>query len=307
MPTYRIRHATSYRYRSAVAFGEHRMMLRPRESADQRTLSAEIEIAPGPAEMRWSEDASGNLVGTCRFARRARELRFDATIEVEQTELGPEAIHLADHAATLPFSYGADEMPDLARFIERQVADPDHAVDAFARAVLSGVPDRGTAAFLARLAAAIRRDLAYLRREEAGIQTPARTLKLGRGTCRDFAVLMAEAARSLGLAARFVSGYLFVRPDDHAAARTGGHTHAWLQVFLPGAGWIDFDPTSGGVGNRHLVRVAAVRDPGQASPLSGSFLGFPKDYLGMEVSVEVSLASTARSGLPPATLRPAAA
>ena len=307
MPTYRIRHVTAYRYRSPVAFGEHRMMMRPRESADQRTLSAEIEIAPGPVETRWAEDASGNLVGLCRFGRRAPELRFTSTIEVAQTELRPDALRVDPHAATLPFSYGADEMPDLARFIERQSADPDHAVDAFARNVLSAVGDRGTIAFLTRLNATIRRDLAYLRREEAGIQRPAQTLKLGRGTCRDFAVLMAEAARSLGLAARFVSGYLFVRSDDAAAARAGGHTHAWLQVYLPGAGWVDFDPTSGGVGNRHLVRVAAVRDPRQAAPLSGSFMGFPSDFLAMEVSVEVSLVTAGASDREPAASRPAAA
>ena len=135
---------------------------------------------------------------------------------------------------------------------------------------------------------AIRRDLTYEAREESGIQDPVKTLRIGSGSCRDFAVLMMEAVRSLGLAARFVSGYLYV-PEGRVGGRVGGGaTHAWLEVYLPGAGWIEFDPTNGNVGNHDLVRVAVVRDPRQAVPISGSWTGFPSDHLGMTVEVEVT-------------------
>jgi transglutaminase-like putative cysteine protease len=116
--------------------------------------------------------------------------------------------------------------------------------------VLSQAGSGDTWSFLCRLTETIRLGFAYLRREETGVQTPLQTLRLGRGSCRDFAVLMAEAARSLGLAARFVSGYLRVPEGDAGLQAAGGATHAGLQVYLPGAGWIDFDPTSGTVGNR---------------------------------------------------------
>ena len=135
---------------------------------------------------------------------------------------------------------------------------------------------------------AIRGEFAYVARQEAGVQEPLRTLRMGSGTCRDFAVLMIEALRSLGFAARFVSGYLHSPGALPTAYRGGGNTHAWVQVFLPGAGWIELDPTNGIVGNRDLIRVAVVRDPRQAVPLSGTWIGFPADSLGMQVEVNVT-------------------
>lgn len=289
MRTFRIRHETVYRYRSPVALGEHRMVLRPRESHDQRLTAYRLDVSPCPTALHWSEDASGNLIGSAHFGRRTRELGVIVTATVEQTSFdeSPEIV-IAQHARMCPFSYGAEEMPDLARFIERQHPDPDHAVDRWARRILAEDPGRSTWAFLVGVNSGIRRDFAYLRREEAGIQSPAATLKAGKGSCRDFAVLMCEAVRTQGLAARFVSGYLHVRSGDDRAYRAGGSTHAWLQVYLPGGGWIDFDPTSGMVGNRDLIRVAVVRDPAQASPLAGSFLGFPSDFVGMSVDVGVT-------------------
>ncbi len=288
MPTYSVRHVTTYRYASPVAFGDHRIMLRARESHDQRSLSARLEIHPDPLELSWSEDPSGNLVGRARFEPRSRELRFEAHLEVEQTACRPESIRVADHARACPFSHGAEEMPDLARFIERQHTDPEHRIDRWARAILDEDPERDSVGFLTRLTARIRRDFSYRRRLQKGIQEPLRTLRLGTGSCRDFAVLMAEAVRSLGFAARFASGYLYVPSDDPERALMGGHTHAWLQVYVPGAGWIDFDPTAGSVGNRNLIRVAVVRDPEQAVPVSGTFIGLPGDFLEMTVGVAVT-------------------
>lgn len=288
MPIYSVRHCTTYRYKSAVQFGEHRLLVRPRDGFDQRTLSATLDIVPRPVELSWSEDASGNLVGIARFRRRSRELRFASEIVVDVSVLNAAALRLADHARRCPFSYDADEFPDLARFVARQHADPGHAVDGWARRILESDPERDALAFLRRLTAAIRRDFTYLRREEQGIQPPAETLRHRRGSCRDFAVLMAEGVRTVGFASRFVSGYLHVRLDETRSSVAKGSTHAWLQVYVPGAGWIDFDPTGGTVGNDGLVRIAVVRDPGAATPLSGSFTGFPSDYIGMDVSVSVS-------------------
>ena len=295
MGLFRVRHETVYRYRSPVAFGDHRMMLRPRESHDQHVVDYAIEISPKPSLLAWAEDASGNVVGTAHFDRRARELRLVATMVVQHTAFREDALRIAGHATTSPFSYGAEEMPDLARFIERRHADGEHSVDGWARAILAEDPGRCTLSFLTRMNAAIRRDFAYLRREEPGIQPPATTLRTRRGSCRDFAILMCDAARSQGFAARFVSGYLHVHGADERVRRAGGFTHAWLQIYLPGGGWIDFDPTSGAVGNADLIRCAAVRDPDQASPLSGSFMGFPSDFVSMSVDVQVSALSEPES------------
>jgi len=142
-----------------------------------------------------------------------------------------------------------------------------------------------TSELLIDLTHGIRRTFRYARRHEKGVQTPLQTLILGSGSCRDLAMLMIDAARSLGMAARFVSGYLHIPDDDHAG---GGNTHAWAQVYLPGPGWVDFDPSSGIVGNRDLVRVAVVRDPRQAIPLHGTYMGSPSDYIGMNVEVAVT-------------------
>jgi transglutaminase-like putative cysteine protease len=162
------------------------------------------------------------------------------------------------------------------------------AIDRWAQQFLRHDGRTDTTEMLAAMTHAIRQNLTYLAREESGVQDPVRTLRLGAGSCRDFAVLMMEAVRSLGLAAHFVSGYLYV-PEDRRGGRVGGSaTHAWLRVYLPVAGWIEFDPTNGIVGNHDLIRVAVVRDPRQAVPVSGTWTGFPSDALGMTVEVEVT-------------------
>jgi transglutaminase-like putative cysteine protease len=135
---------------------------------------------------------------------------------------------------------------------------------------------------------AIKEGFAYERREEPGVQPPWVTLDRRKGSCRDFAVLMMEAARALGVAARFVTGYVYPGGEDAPEPLGGGATHAWVQVYLPGAGWIEFDPTNGLIGGRDLIRVAVARVPAQAAPLTGTYFGSLEDELGMEVSVEVT-------------------
>ena len=291
MPVLTVEHVTTYRYRRPVGLGEHRMMFRPRDSVDQRLLSWELRITPHPVHLRSFPDAFGNVVTLARFSGRASELRFENRLTVEHTERVPKPEMLAPYAQTWPFTYDGDEAADLARVRERHHDDPDHAVDAWARGFLLR-HDGNTLDLLAGMTEEIRRGFTYSARHEEGVQEPARTLQLRNGTCRDYAVLMMEAVRALGLAARFVSGYVYTPGSDGVPHVGGGSTHAWVEVYLPGCGWCEFDPTNGIVGSRDLIRVASVRDWRQAVPLAGSWTGFPADSLGMSVSVKVAMRGT---------------
>lgn len=286
MPLVTLKHVTTYSYAQPVALGEHRMMVRPRESFDQRLLSAELSVRPEPQELRWLHDVFGNAVARARFAARARELSITSTVTVRHTPQKAEAIRVERYARRFPFTYDSEDMPDLLRSIERGHHDPERRIDEFARSFVRGRGATDTLELLTRMTSHIKREFTYLARYEKGTQTPLETLGRCRGSCRDFAVLMIEAARALGFAARFVSGYLY-DPSHHEPLVGGGNTHAWLQIFLPGSGWVEFDPTNGIVGNAGLVRVAVVRDPYQAVPISGTWRGFPADNLGMRVSVDV--------------------
>ena len=296
MPVLTVHHRTTYRYRRPVGFGEHRMMLRPRDSHDQRQVGACLEITPAPAALRWTQDVFGNNIATARFSGRARELVFTSTLQVDHEAQDAEGIEAAmeDHARSYPFSYDPDDLPDLMRLVERHYHDPARTLEEWVRSYLLSDGAAGTLGILTAMTGRIRRQFTYRARHEPGIQPPATTIRLGTGTCRDFAVLMMEAARCMGLAARFVSGYIYVPSRDRPSAsqgaehRGGGNTHAWLQVYLPGAGWVEFDPTNAIVGTRDLIRVATVRDPRQAVPLSGSWMGAAGDCLGMEVAIRVT-------------------
>jgi transglutaminase-like putative cysteine protease len=288
MPLLTVRHVTTYRYKQAVAFGEHRVMFRPRDSYDQRLLSADLSVTPEPVSLHWMHDVFGNCVAIARFARRATELRFESVIRLDHAPDHALSFPIAPQAEWYPFSYDQADMPDLLRSIERAYRDSEGELARWARGFVRTDRPAGTLDFLSAITHAIRRDFTYVAREEMGIQEPLRTLKLGSGSCRDFAILMIEAVRSLGLAARFVSGYLYVPVRGDRSHVGGGATHAWVQIYLPGAGWMEFDPTNGIVGNRDLIRVAVARDPAQAVPLSGTYIGFPSDSLGMTVDVEVT-------------------
>ena len=225
--------------------------------------------------------------GAGRDSRGPRaELRFETRIRLEHTpQAGPDPQTDAE-ALTYPFAYSPEEAADLASTIRSHY--PHEEVDRWARQFVKVGGTTDTGQMLMTLCFAIHEGFAYSRRNEPGTQPPALTLQLRRGTCRDFALLMMEAVRSLGLAARFVTGYIYVPDRDGSEMRGGGSTHAWCQVYLPGAGWVEFDPTNGIVGNRDLIRVAVARDPRQAIPLSGSFRGSAADYAGMSVQVNVT-------------------
>ena len=282
-----VRHLTIYRYRRPVSFGDHRMMLRPRDGFDQRLIEARVDISPEPVELHWAHDVFGNSVAIARFSGAAAELRFDSTIRLDHSPTNTLEFQLEDYARTYPFTYGSEESPDLLRSIERLYLDPARELDRWARQFLWQGGPTGTRELLEAMTRAIHERFTYLRREEPGTQDPVQTLRLGSGSCRDFALLMMEAVRALGLAARFVSGYLYVPATDGGRVG-GGATHAWLEVYLPGAGWVEFDPTNGIIGNRDLIRVAVVRDPRQAVPISGTWIGDPADLIGMDVEVAVT-------------------
>lgn len=294
MPTLSINHTTCYRYRRDVAFGEHRIMMRPRESYDQRVLSAGLEISPQPQALRWIQDVFGNAVAIATFSQRADRLEVRASSQVEHSPTSAEEIAVEPYAATYPFNYAAEDMPDLLRSIERQFHDRDRTLDQWAGGFLRERAGTPTLDLLREITETIKRDFDYQRREEKGVQSPLETLRRRSGTCRDYAVLMMEAVRALGLAARFVSGYLY--DEDDANARVGGHsTHAWVRVFLPGSGWVEFDPTNGIIGNGGLIRVAVARDPAQAIPLSGTWKGAKGSQIDMSVDVRIEQVESATS------------
>lgn len=300
MPIFEIRHRTSYRYRRPVRFGPHRMMLRPQESFDQHLEAFDLEISPTPSALAWSHDVFGNPLARAVFDTPGETLVIEARARVRHAPA--DAFFEADDAdvASLPLAYGAEEAPDVGRCAERRYPDPDGVVAAFARRFLRPRGETGVRDLLIEMTRAVHGEFRYVKRHFGDPQTPAQTLTLGVGSCRDFAVLMMEASRSLGLAAQFVSGYVHTPEVARGALRQvgGGHTHAWLRVFLPKFGWVEFDPTNGIVGGRDLIRVAAVRDPRQATPLAGTFFGSAEDYLGMDVEVDVVAVDEAPEAAP---------
>jgi transglutaminase-like putative cysteine protease len=287
MPLLTIHHKTEYRYAHPVAFGEHRIMLRPRDGHDLRVLSGELEIVPEPMSLRWIHDVFGNSVAIATFDERAQTLSFSSTATVEHNPAEEFALTADDPAYFYPFLYDKDEFPDLVQFIMPQYGDPSGELSAWARHFLDDEGPTPTFNILSGMTHGVREAFTYRKRHEQGTQHPLDTLQTKSGTCRDYALFMIEALRRLGIAARFVSGYLFVPGDRAHGYVGGGSTHAWVQVYLPSAGWIEFDPTNGIVGTRDLVRVAVARDPRQAVPLHGTYLGSADAFVGMDVSINV--------------------
>jgi transglutaminase-like putative cysteine protease len=293
MPILTVRHVTTYHYKQPVAFGEHRMMLRPRDDDDQKVLESQLEITPEPDQLTWTQDIFGNHVATARFAERASELRVESTSRLDHAPAGFCAADIEEFARTHPFAYAAEDRPGLAPFIAPLSKHPK--LRRWAAGFLRDNGSADTRELLVEMTQTINRTFKHVARHEMGIQDPVRTLKLASGSCRDLAVLMIAALRSLAIAARFVSGYLHLADTDDDPV-TGGNTHAWAQVYVPGLGWVDFDPSSGAVGNQSLVRVAVVQDPREAIPLQGTWIGSVSDHLAMKVAVKVTAAADAGFG-----------
>lgn len=297
MPRVSVIHETIYRYRQPVHLLPHRLMVRPRDSHDLRLLDTKLTVSPPAARTRWAHDVFGNSVCYLHFAESTvtRELRIVSTLEVNHYPTRS-ALPLDPAAESFPFGYTAEEVPDLARSIERHYPDPGRAVDAWAHRFLNTHGPTDTVQMLTAITKAIRAEFKYEGRQAEGTNDPLQTLQMQAGACRDLALFMMEAVRSLGLAARFVSGYLYderaLRTDSAASPDQvvgGGATHAWCEVYLPGAGWVEWDPTNGLIAGRNLIRVSVARTPQQAVPISGSFLGPAGAFGSMSVDVQVGV------------------
>jgi transglutaminase-like putative cysteine protease len=289
MRTLEIVHRTRYEYSAPVTLGEHRLMFRPRDSHDLRLLHTGLSIEPA-AQVRWIHDPFGNSIAIATFEGMTQALELTSTIRLEHFGLPPELPPIEDYAQKLPFSYVAEEAPDLARYVERHYPDPNAIVSNWAKQFLEGEGGAGTFATLTRMCKGIQESLTYAMRFEVGTQPPATTLEDGGGTCRDYALLMMEGVRALGLAARFVTGYLYDPATDAAVGGTAipAYPHAWMEVYLPGAGWMEFDPTNGIIGTERLIRVAVARDPEQAMPLKGTFVGDSGVAVNTMIDVQVT-------------------
>jgi transglutaminase-like putative cysteine protease len=284
MPLLQLKHTTTYTYRQLASFGEHRLMVRPRESFDQHLLESSLTIEPEPVALRWLQDVFGNSVAIATFGKRAKRLHIENRARLVHLPADLVDLHIEEYAREYPFTYASEEMPDLLRSIERQHLDPQRLIDDWARRFVNRGGKTDTLGMLTDMTYAIKQEFIYMPRPQKGTQTPIQTLARGKGTCRDYAMLMIEAVRALGLAARFVSGYLY-DPDGTRRLEGGGNTHAWVRVYLPGSGWVEFDPTNAIIGTRGLIRVAVARDIYQAVPISGTWSGFPGSFVSMDVSV----------------------
>ncbi|QIG95924.1 MULTISPECIES: transglutaminase family protein [unclassified Bradyrhizobium] len=282
-----ISHTTTYRYARPVTFGTHRAMFLPRRGASARLLSWSVETSV-PSTIRWVTDSRTNAITVMDFSEPARELKIAFQVRgVYFGVKGVEAFPLESRADEVPVQYTPDEWTDLAGYLRPHAEDPDGSVAAWTKNFVAGDQDQ-TIDVLQRMLSSFR-SFSYCARDTEGTQSPSDTLHKRSGTCRDFAWLMIETLRRLGFAARFVSGYLYdAAVDGGAVGMTGsGATHAWLQVFLPGAGWLDYDPTNSISAGFDLIPVAIARHPGQAIPLAGSWFGDANDYLGMSIDVAV--------------------
>jgi len=293
MPILSVKHVTTYHYHQPVAFGAHRMMLRPRDDDDQKVIHSEMEITPKPAQLAWTLDALGNHVATAEFADRAAELRFVSSNHIDHNPAGFRASDIDDFARSYPFAYATEIWPAIARY----AAPPSSRakLDRWSAIFFRADGSADTHDLLVDMTHSICRTFRHVARHEKGIQSPAQTLHLGSGSCRDLAMLMIAVLRSRGIAARFVSGYLHL-PDADDDDLTGGNTHAWVQVYVPGPGWVDFDPSSGVVGNQNLIRVAVAHHPRHAIPLQGTWFGNASDHMAMKVAVKVKAAAEGNAG-----------
>lgn len=293
MPSVTITHATFFHYRTEVSLGSHRLMLRPRETRDLSLTSFDLAISP-EARIDWSHDVAGNAIATAQFDAKATMLSIRSRTCVDLRAPVWPVFPISAAAASYPFVYSADDWTDLGALAMPQYADDTGRLSKWVEQFVMARPT-DTLSLLKDISNGITAEISYQTRETEGTQGPLETLDRRWGSCRDFAVLFAEATRTLGFGARLVSGYLFNPARDLVGSLDAGSTHAWVEVFVPGAGWIPFDPTNRSVGSTNLIPVAVARRIEQVAPVSGSFHGRPTDVLSMEVSVDVEDAASLRS------------
>lgn len=280
-----VSHMTRYRYRRNVLLNPHRLMLRPRESRLLTVTAFDLQLEP-PGRLNWTQDVFGNAVAVASFAEPTLELRIESRVDLLHSEQAWPVFPIAASAISYPFALSNDDRVDLGALLKPHYPDPDGRLSVWARGfVAPGATD--TLTMLKDLNAGAAASITYEVREEYGTQAPLETLQRRRGSCRDLATLLAEAARHLGFGARLVSGYLWDPAQDRVGSAGTGSTHAWVEIYVPGAGWVAFDPTNRAVGAGHLVPVAAARTIEQIAPVMGGYGGDAEDALDMEVTVRV--------------------
>jgi transglutaminase-like putative cysteine protease len=279
-----ILHRTEYIYDRPVHLNPHLLMLRPRDGHDLWVDDAFLTIRPR-ADLRWYFDTFGNSVAEASFDTPSDRLLIESRLILRRYPIDRLVEGEGGHLCPYPFLYSEDDQLDLQPFLALQHPEDKKVLDGWLEAAFQWRANDAVT-FLRGLSDAVHMTLRYSAREEMGTQTAAETVAAGVGTCRDFAFLFMEAARRLGFAARFVTGYLNDSPSATTGAPVGGGaTHAWADVFVPGEGWIEFDPTNRLTAGSALIRVATTRTPAQASPISGSFEGFGATCLALLVSV----------------------
>ena len=280
MQRYKILHRTYYNFSAAVRIEPHALRLRPREGHELRIESSTLEITP-PATLRWHRDVEDNSVAIATFDAPANQLVIESEVIIQHYNQAPLDFLVADYATDYPFSYTPEDRVLLSPYMNiTEYTARDLLAEWVANLWQSGERLQ-TYALLQRLNVHIQQTLSYRLREEPGVQTVAETLSRGTGSCRDSAYLFMEAARRLGLASRFVSGYLHAPPSTV----NFGATHAWAEVYLPGAGWKGFDPTIGEIVGTNHIAVAVARLPESVPPIAGSFVGPPGASLNVGVWV----------------------
>jgi transglutaminase-like putative cysteine protease len=280
MQRYKILHRTYYNFSGVVTLGPHHLRLRPREDYALHIESSSLTITP-PATLLWHRDVESNSVATATFDVSANQLAVESEVLIQQFNEAPLDFLVADYAIDYPFTYQPDDRIMLLPYMAFPEPKTHTQLNTWIGGFWQPVEPIQTYTLLQRLCTHIHETLSYRIREEPGVQTAGQTLECGTGSCRDFALLFMEAARCLGLAARFVSGYLHAPPS----ATDYGATHAWAEVYLPGAGWKGFDPTVGAIAGTDHIAVAVARLPESVPPIEGSFVGPPESTLDVGVWV----------------------
>jgi transglutaminase-like putative cysteine protease len=280
-----IHHRTSYHYAQKVSFGSHHLMMRPREGHGLRLERCSFDISPS-FRLRWIRDHYENNIGLVEFSDEAMELVFDCKFIVQILERNPFDFILPPEVTEYPFYYEHELFSEIQPLTSSIYVRDTERMRQWLDRFWSPGKTVGTLELLQELNLSIYRTFKYQRRESKGVQSPAETLKSKSGSCRDFATLFIEACRSLGLAARFVSGYLY------SSAIAGKMSmHGWTEVYLPVAGWIGFDPSWGVLADSHYIPVAVSRHSEHAPPISGSYFGSSKSFLKSQVDLYVTRAN----------------
>ena len=283
MKRIRIQHDTTYTFREEVSLLPHKLMIRPREGHDIYVESSLLQISPAN-KVKWQRDIYGNSIGIVTFSEPAKSLKIESDVVVRHYEEQPLDFIVDEKALNFPFLFDPAERVDLIPYQTLCFPSDSETLRGWLSAFWQPGQSIETYTLLDTISKFIVNNFAYNMREEAGVQRPFETLGIGSGSCRDFATLFIEACRYFGLAARFVSGYL------HCPESVNGHgsTHAWSEVYLPGAGWIGFDNTSGNIVGQEHIATAVTRHPADAPPISGSYSGANKRRPRMTVRVDVN-------------------